>query len=72
MRYSVQSRNQIFVKQYGFLSFMKNMGKNISKNISKYLSGKYSLKLLGHVEQSATDAFKTALKRAIQQKQLVI
>ena len=49
MRYSVQSRNQIFVKQYGFLSFMKNMGKDISKNISKYLSGKYSLKLLGHV-----------------------
>ena len=35
MRYSVQPRNRIFVKGYGFLSFAKNMGKNIGKNISK-------------------------------------
>ena len=41
-RYSVQPRDQIFVKDYGFLSFAKNMGKNIGKNISKNLSGKYS------------------------------
>ena len=34
-RYSVQPRYQIFVKGYGFLSFVKNMDKNISKNISK-------------------------------------
>ena len=27
MRYSVQRRNQIFVKAYGFLSFAKNMKK---------------------------------------------
>ena len=33
-RYSVQPRDQIFVKSYGFLSFAKNMGRNISKNIS--------------------------------------
>ena len=32
MRYSVQPRDQIFVKGYGFLSFAKSMGKNISKN----------------------------------------
>ena len=35
MCYSVQSRDQIFVKGYGFLSFAKNMGKNIGKKISK-------------------------------------
>ena len=32
--YSVQPRDQIFVKGYGFLSFNKNMGRNISKNLS--------------------------------------
>ena len=31
MRYSVQPRDQIFVKRYGFLSFPKNMGKNIGE-----------------------------------------
>ena len=35
MRYSVQPRDQIFVKGYGFLSFAKSMGKNMGKNISK-------------------------------------
>ena len=30
-RYSVQPRDRIFVKGYGFLSFAKNMGKNIDK-----------------------------------------
>ena len=43
-RYSVQPRDRIFVKGYGFTSFAKNIGKNISKN----LSGKYSQKLLVH------------------------
>ena len=38
MRYSVQPRDRIFVKGYGFLSFAKNMGKNIGNNISKNLS----------------------------------
>ena len=31
MKYSVQARDRIFVKGYGFLSFAKSMGKNISK-----------------------------------------
>ena len=31
MRYSVQPRDLIFVKCYGFLSFAENMGKNIVK-----------------------------------------
>ena len=65
-RHSVQTRNQIFVKGYGFLNFAKNMSKNTGKNISKNLSCKYSQKLIDHAKQSATDAFKTASKRAIQ------
>ena len=44
-RYSVQTRDQIFVKVYGLLSFAKNMVKNIDKNISKNLRGKYHEKL---------------------------
>ena len=28
-RHSVQPRDRIFVKDYGFLSFAKNMGKNM-------------------------------------------
>ena len=63
--YLVQTRDQIFFKGYGFLSFAKNVGKNIGKNISKNLSGKYSLKLLDHAKQSTTDAFKTNSKRVI-------
>ena len=49
------------------------MGKSIGKNIRKNLSGKYSPGMLAmrqkhfnHAKQSATDALKTALKRAIQ------
>ena len=50
------------------------MSKIIAKNISKNLRGKCSQKPLGHAKQSATDAFKTAIKRAIEEKrkQLVI
>ena len=40
--YSVQPRDRICVKGYGFLSFAKNMGRNIGKNISKNWSNKYS------------------------------
>ena len=36
------------------------------KNITKNLSIKYSQKPIDHAKQSATDAFKTASKRAIQ------
>ena len=31
MRFSVQPKDQIFVKVYGFLSFAKNSGKSIGK-----------------------------------------
>ena len=72
-RYSVQPRDEIFVKSYEFLSFAKNMGKIIDKKISKTLRGKYSPgmlamreKLLHHAKQSATDALKISSKRVIQ------
>ena len=54
MRYSIQPRDQIFVKGYRFLSFAKNRGKYVGKNISKNVSGKYGQKLLDHAKQSAT------------------
>ena len=58
MRYSIEPRDRIYVKGYGFLSFAKNMGKN--------LSNKYSQKLLDTAKKSTTDPIKTASKRAIQ------
>ena len=60
MHYSLQPRDRIFVKGYGFLSFAKNMGKSIGKNIRKNISSKYSQKHLDHAKQSATDTLKTA------------
>ena len=50
------------------MSFAKNIGKEIPKNISKNLSGKYSQKHLDHAKKSATDAFATPSKIAIQKK----
>ena len=58
--YSVQPRDRIFVKGYGFKV------KILVKNISKILSGKYSQKLLDCAKQSATDELKTSSKRIIQ------
>ena len=61
MSHSVQRRDRISVKGYGFLSFAKNMGKNIGNTVYKNLSSTYTQKLLNH----ATDAFKTAPEKAI-------
>ena len=63
-RYSVQPRDRIFVKSYGFLSFAKNIDRNIRKN----LNSKYSQKLLDHAKQSVADALKTSPKRFINWK----
>ena len=60
MRYSIEPRDRIYVKGYGFLSFAKNMGKS--------LSNKYCQKLLDSTKKSTTDAIKTASKREIQKK----
>ena len=58
MRYSIEPRNRIYVKGYGFLSFAKNMGKS--------LSNKYGQKLFDSAKKSTTDAIKTASKRTVQ------
>ena len=66
MRHSIEPRDRRYVKDCGFLSFAKNIGKNITN--------KYSQKLVNSAKKSATDAMKTASKRGIQktQKQLQI
>ena len=56
MRYSIEPRDRIYVKGYGFLPFAKNMGK----------SYKYGQKLLDSAKKSTTDSTKTTSKRAIQ------
>ena len=58
MRYSIEPRDRIYVKGYGFLSFAKNMGKS--------LSNKYGQKLIDSATKSTTDAIKTASKMVIQ------
>ena len=35
MRYSVERRDRVYVKGYGFLSFAKNMGKSSSNKYSQ-------------------------------------
>ena len=47
MRYSIEPRDRIYVKGYGFSSFTKNMGKS--------LSNKYGQKLLDSAKKSKTD-----------------
>ena len=58
MRYSMEPRDRIYVKGYGFLSFAKNIGKN--------LGNKYSQKIIDAAKKSTMDAIKTATQRVIQ------
>ena len=37
MRYSIEPRDRIYVKGYGFLSFTKNMGKSLSNTYGQKL-----------------------------------
>ena len=60
MRYSIEPRDRIYVKGYGFLSFAKNMG--------THLSNKYGQKCLDSAIKSTTNPIKTTLKRVIQKK----
>ena len=57
MRYSIEPRDRIYVKGYGFMSFVKSMG--------KILSNKYGHKLIDTAKKSTTNAIKTTSKRAI-------
>ena len=65
MLYSIECRDRIYVKGYGFLSFAKNIGTHATK-VAKNMSNKYSQKLLDSAKKFTTDAIKTASKRAIQ------
>ena len=58
MRYSIEPNDRIYVKEYGFSSFAKKIGKN--------LSNKYNQKVLDSTKRSTADVIKTASKRAIQ------
>ena len=53
-RYSLEPRDIIYVKGYGFMSFARSM------------SNKYGKKLVDTAKKYATDTIKTASKRAIQ------
>ena len=57
MRDSIEPRDRIYVKRYGFLCFAKNLGKSVSN--------KYGKKLLDSAKKSTTYAIKTASKRTI-------
>ena len=59
MRDSIEPRERRYVKDYGFLSFAKNIGKN--------LSNKYGQKFVDSAKKSATYALKIDRKRAIQE-----
>ena len=65
MRYSIEPRDRIYVKGYGFLSFAENVGTYATK-VAENVGNKYSQKLLDSAKKSTTDAIKTASKRAIQ------
>ena len=52
------------MKGYGFLSFARNIGTHATK-VAKNMSNKCSQKLVDRAKKSATDAIKTASKRAI-------
>ena len=54
IRYSIASRDRVYVKGYGFMSFTRSM------------NNKYGKKIVDTAKKSATDAVKTASKRAIQ------
>ena len=54
MRYSIEPRDRIYVKEYGFLSSARNM------------SNKYGQKLVDTAKKPTADAIKTTFKRTIQ------
>ena len=65
MWYSIEPRNRIFVKIYGFLSFAKNMGTHATK-VAKNLNDRYSRNILDSAKTFPADAIKTVSKRVIQ------
>ena len=63
MRYSIEPRDRVYVKGYGFMSFARSM------------INKYGKKLVDTAKKFATDAIKTASKREykkLQQQQVTL
>ena len=58
----IEPSDQIYVKNYGFLSFAKYIGKNISED----LSGRCSQEFLDSGKKSGANVLKPASKRTIQ------
>ena len=58
MSYSIEPKDRIYVRGYGFSAFAKNMGKNLSR--------KYGQKFLDTAKKPTTDAIKTASKWSIE------
>ena len=54
MRYSIEPRDRVYIKGYGFMSFARS------------INNKYGKKLVDTAKKSATDAIKTVSKGAIQ------
>ena len=65
MRYSIEPRDEIYVKGYGFLTFARNIGTHATR-AAKNMSNKYSQILLNNAKKYTADAIKSASKRAIQ------
>ena len=65
MRYSIEPKDRIYVKGYGFLFFAKNMGRHATK-FAENLRSKYGQKLLHNAKKLTSDATKTASERGIQ------
>ena len=62
MRYSIELRDRIYVKDYGFLSFAKNMVKS--------LSNKHGQKLFDSAKKSTARCNKNSIKKSSSKKQL--
>ena len=58
VRYSIEPRDIVYVKGYGFLSFAKHIG--------THLSNKCSQKRLNSAKKSTVDAIKAASKGTIE------
>ena len=64
----IEPRCRVYVKDYGFLWFAKNIGTHTTK-FAKSLTNKYSPKHLDSAKKSTTDPINTASKKAIQKQQ---
>ena len=74
MPYSVQARNLIFAKGYGFLSFAKNMDKNFRKiqvNTKAVNTTKQFMTMLNNLPQMRLKLLQKEQFKKQQQQQLV-